>query len=387
MPAPLLLAVDGNSLLHRAHHAWADSMEFDDDGRPVWGLLGLVVAIAACAARCEPDAIVVGFDCGERSVRREAYPPYKAHRPDKPMQLQWQLDDAPELLAAAGLPVAQIQGYEADDVLASAAALARRESWRCVLATSDRDAFALIDPTTSVLRVVNGGIDGSPMLTPVEVLAEYGVDPAFYRDLAALRGDPSDNLPGVPGVGGRTAARLLAAFPGLEAVYQALDGGRADAVSALVGAAAAEVLASAQGRSALEGTRELMTQREDLPLPSVDDLRLPLDGARARKALAQRGIRLGRSLWALVGEERPPWTPNGFDKAPTFLPRVEDPPWAMSRWARSVTEIDTEPPERSEPARAVSTGTPRTVPEQTAQTTQRRPRRPVMMIAGQLALF
>lgn len=383
MPAPLLLAVDGNSLLHRAHHAWADSLEFDDDGRPVWGLLGLVVAIAACAARCEPDGIVVGFDCGQRSVRRESYAPYKAHRPDKPMQLQWQLDDAPELLSAAGFPVAQVQGYEADDVLASAAALARREGWRCVLATSDRDAFALIDSTTSVLRVVNGGIDGSPLLTPVEVLAEYGVDPAHYRDLAALRGDPSDNLPGVAGIGGRTAARLLTAFPGLEAVHQALDDGRADAVRAVVGAAAAELLASTQGRVALEQTRTLMTQREDLPLPSIDDLRLPLDGARMRTTLAQRGIRLGRALWALVGEERPPWSPNGFDKAPTFLPRVEDPPWALSRWAHLVPAVAPGPPEA---VGAGSTGPPR----DGSDTTTRRPRHPrraVAMVAGQLALF
>lgn len=332
VPDPLLLAVDGNSLLHRAHHAWADSMEQDDEGRPIWGLLGLMVAIGAAAARCEPDALVVGFDCGRRSVRREVFAQYKAHRPAKPAQLQVQLDDAPGLLAAGGVPVVQVSGYEADDVLASAADLARRERWRAVLVTSDRDAFALIDQTTSVLRVVNGGIEDSPMLTEADLVASYQVTPDQYRDLAVLRGDPSDNLPGVAGIGTATAARLLAVFPGLDAVFAAIDDGHEAQVSAVAGPDATAYLASAEGRAALHRSRDVMLMRADLPLPDLTELRLPLDAARLRGALMARSIRLSRSLWALVGEQRPQWTPNGFDRAPAYLPRVETPPWATSQW-------------------------------------------------------
>ncbi len=336
MPStPLLLAVDGNSLLHRAHHAWAGSLETDRYERPIWGLLGLMVAIGAAAARCEPDALVVGFDCGERSVRRESYAAYKAHRPDKPVELQAQLDAAPSLLAGAGVPVVQVNGYEADDVLASAAAVARREGWRAVLVTSDRDAFALLDETTSMLRVVNGGIDDSPLLTPADLIRLYQVGPARYRDLAVLRGDPSDNLRGVPGVGSRSAARLLARFDSLDAVFAALDSGDEAAgadVAATVGEPAAGFLASPAGREQLRLTHTLMTMHDDLPLPPSAELRLPLDGVRLRTTLRERDIRLGRSLWALVGEPRPAWTPNGFDKAPAALPRVEAPPWALSRW-------------------------------------------------------
>lgn len=333
MPIPQLLAVDGNSLLHRAHHAWADSNLRDDEGRPIWGLLGLTVAIAAAAGRCAPDALVVGFDCGRHSVRRASFAGYKAHRPEKPADLQAQLDAAPALLAAAGVPVVQEHGYEADDVLASAAALAHSEGWRSVLVTSDRDAFALIDETTTVLRVVSGGIDECPMVTAADLVAAYQVPPQRYRDLAVLRGDPSDNLAGAPGVGPKTAARLLTAFGSLDEVYEALDDGRTDDVSAIAGPAATALLASVEGRQALAHTRELMTQRDDLPMPPPESLRLPLDPRRLRSVLAERGIRLGRSVWALVGEERPAWLPPGFDKAPGFLPGSAR-PWAVSTWFR-----------------------------------------------------
>jgi len=376
VPTPLLLAVDGNSLLHRAHHAWAASGDRDAEGRPIWGVIGLTVAIAAAASRCAPDAMVVGFDCGRRSIRRELFAGYKAHRPEKSPDLQAQLEAAPGLLAAAGVPIVQESGYEADDVLASAAALARRNRWRAVLVTSDRDAFALVDETTSVLRVVNGGMDDSPMVTPTDLLAAYQVPPERYRDLAVLRGDPSDNLPGAPGVGGRTAARLLTTFGGLEHVYAALDDGRTNEVAALAGPTATALLASAEGRCTLAHTRDLMTQRDDLPMPAPEALLLPLDGVRLRTTLAARGIRLGRSLWALVGEERPAWLPNGFDKAPSFLPGSNR-PWAVSTWFRRDTSNDVSTTGPGDPA--------------TLRGPSSRRRRPVRascaVLPGQLPLF
>ncbi|WP_299037615.1 5'-3' exonuclease H3TH domain-containing protein [uncultured Pseudokineococcus sp.] len=299
--APLLLAVDGNSLLHRAHHAHAAGQHRDAAGRPVWALRGVVSLIASAAARLTPDALVVGFDCTDASVRRAEHPAYKAHRPDKHPDLRAQLDDAPALLAEAGLPVVVAEGFEADDVLCSAAALARRSGWRCTAVTSDRDSFALVDGSTSVLRVLNGGIGGSPVLTPRTLPLVTGVRAGQYRCLAALRGDASDNLPGAAGIGPKTAARLLAVFDSVDDVYAALDGGREDEVLAAVGAGAVARLRTPEARENVARNQRLMAMRDDLALPPVDDLRLPLDLVRLQAALGARDVRLGPSLWALVG--------------------------------------------------------------------------------------
>jgi 5'-3' exonuclease len=320
---PLLLAIDGDSLLHRAYHAMEDSEHRDDDGRPVWGLRGLVTFIAGAAARLTPDALVVGFDSHVDAVRKADFAGYKAHRADKHPDLQSQLDQAPGLLAEAGFCVVVAPGYEADDVLASSAALARREGWRSVLVTSDRDSFALIDPGTSVLRVLNGGIEDAPLLTPDTLPAVCGVPPERYRDYAALRGDVSDNLPGARGIGSKTAARLLAAFRSVDEAFTALDAGRRDEVVAAVGEAATDRLADPQARAMVVRNQRLMSMRHDLDLPEPEALRLPLQPRRVRVALATRGIRLTGSLWALVGEPRPPWTVPGYDRAPHYLPRAE----------------------------------------------------------------
>jgi 5'-3' exonuclease len=316
---PLLLAVDGDSLVHRAYHGMAGSDHRDAAGRPVWALRGLVSFLAQTAARLAPDALLVGFDSHVDSVRKADYAGYKAQRPDKPADLQAQLDDAPVLLSGCGIGVASATGYEADDVLASAAEVARRDGWRCVLVTSDRDAFALVSETTSVLRVASGGVGAWPLLTPADLPDVCGVDPGQYRDLAALRGDVSDNLRGVDGIGGKTAARLLAAFDSVEAAYAAVDAGGHARVAAAIGAAAAERFADPAGREAVARNRRLMAMRPDLALPELDRCRLPLAPATVRTALRARDILLGPSLWALVGAAPPAALP-GVDAVP--VPRA-----------------------------------------------------------------
>jgi DNA polymerase-1 len=235
-------------------------------------------------------------------MRRADFPPYKAHRPDKPADLAEQILAAPDLLRATGVCTVVHKGFEADDVLASSAAQARRDRWRTVLMTSDRDAFALIDDSTSVLRVRNGGFDEAVMVTPESLLEAYGVTPAQYGDYAALRGDPSDNLRGVPGFGSATAARLLAAFGTLEAAWASND----DAVRAVVGIGASERLFAPAAREAVHRNRRLMRMHTELALPALDTARLPLDLHVMRRALAGRGINFGPSLWALTGGSAPP---------------------------------------------------------------------------------
>ncbi len=310
--SPLLLAVDGNSLLHRAYHAaqrgGPGEPLRDDAGQPIWALKGLVSFLASAASRLTPDALVIGFDAGpDTSVRRAEYPPYKAHRVAKPEDLCEQLDAAPAMLAEAGFCVVTPEGYEADDVLASAARLARQTGYRATVMTSDRDAFALIDASTSVLRVLNGGIDVSPVLTGEKLPAVCGVTASQYRDLAALRGDASDNLPGVGGIGTKTAAILLAAFGRLDDAYAALDSGREAEVRAAIGGTATAKLAAPQARSQVERNRRLMSMRDDLPLPELPAMRLPLDPIPLQTALRARQIYLGPSLWALAGASPPMW--------------------------------------------------------------------------------
>ena len=310
MSPPLLLVLDGNSLLHRAYHAGAGDGWLDQAGRPIWALRGLVGFIARAAAHLRPQALVVGFDCPDDSMRKKDFPGYKAHRPEKPADLAEQIAGAPQLLRDAGFCTVVPPAYEADDVLASSAALARRHGWRSVLMTSDRDAFALIDKTTSVLRVRNGGFEEAVLVDTEGLPAICGVHPWQYRDFAALRGDPSDNLPGVRRFGAATAARLLTAFGTVDAAWAAIDEGGVQAVRTVVGEQAAEGLTDPAMRDVVDRNRRLMRMRSDLPMPAIDAARLPLSLAVVKRVLSGRGINFGPSLWALTGGEPPAGPPE-----------------------------------------------------------------------------
>jgi DNA polymerase-1 len=313
---PLLLVLDGNSLLHRAYHAAAFGELRAPDGTPVWALQGLVGYLARAAAHLNPDAVIIGFDCPVSSARRGDYPLYKAQRPDKAGSLVAQLLAAPELLTECGICTVVPPAYEADDVLASGAAAARAAGWRSVLMTSDRDAFSLIDETTSVLRVRNGGYDEAVLIGADDLPALYGVTPGQYRDFAALRGDPSDNLPGVRRFGAQTARRLLAAFGSVDAAWAADPA----LVTAAVGAQAATFFTDPSAREVVARNRRLMSQRSDLPVPALASARLPLAYPVMRQALRARGINLGPSLWALVGGAAP--SPAQIAETPELRPWV-----------------------------------------------------------------
>ncbi len=276
MGEPLLLAVDGNSLVHRAYHSGAERDLRTTDGRPCWALGGMWTLLLDAINRVDPAAVLLAFDDSTGNARKLVHPSYKAHRAEKPADLVSQLAAAPVHLARTGLSVRTHPGAEADDVLASAARTAEDAGWRCVLATSDRDSFALISERTSVLRLIKGGVQNSPLLTPQRLrILTHGIGPEQYRIFAALRGDPSDNLPGVPGIGPKTALRLLTAFPTVTAALAEHDAGGPGLVAA-IGARAATTLASPQSRETLALNLRLMTMRTDLPLPALADMRIPL---------------------------------------------------------------------------------------------------------------
>ena len=279
--SPVVLAVDGNAIVHRAFHSQAAS-GFRMLGRPYWAVRGLLAQLVAAVDRVGPDVVVVGFDDPAASTRRERWPHYKAQRGEKLDKLVEQLAAAAEALRELGVGVVVPAGLEADDVLASVARRAPEVGATTVVMTSDRDAFGLIDAHTRVLRIINGGVEASPLITAERLVTLLGVRPEQYRDFAALRGDASDNLPGVPGIGPKTAARLLGALGSARAAFEDLA------------AVAAELGPGVAGRLAAEGARErwelncqVMTMRHDLPV----DLPVDTPGAVGRLPLALDAVR------------------------------------------------------------------------------------------------
>jgi 5'-3' exonuclease len=298
-----LLAVDGNSLLHRSFHAAARTGFHTADGRPMWAVRGLLSQVSAAVDRVCADAVVVGFDDPAASARRQRWPSYKSQREPKPRTLEDQLDAAVDVLRELGVVVAVPPGLEADDVLASAAAYARTMGVRTVVATSDRDSFALIDDNTKMLRILNGGVDASPLLDPARLFMVTGVRPEQYVDFAALRGDVSDNLPGVPGVGPKTAARLLAEFGTGRAAFDDAAGS-GERCRQVLGAATGRVLAAPEARQVWELNRAVMAMVTDAPL-GLDLERgvgcLPLEESAVRTTFARLELHIPTAVRALTG--------------------------------------------------------------------------------------
>ncbi|SOD73151.1 DNA polymerase-1 [Jatrophihabitans sp. GAS493] len=311
MSSQVLLAVDGNSLLHRSYHALASSGLRTSDGRAMWAVRGLVSQLVAAVERIEPDAVVIGFDDPQASLRRDRWPQYKAQRSEKPPTLEQQLMLAVELLSGMGIEVIVPPGLEADDVLASAARHATAAAAHTVVMTSDRDSFALINETTSVLRIINGGVEASPMLNAQRLMLLLGITPAQYRDYAAMRGDASDNLVGVHGIGAKTAAKLLTALGTARNAFDDLDAGGSRVIAA-IGKAAAARLGTPEARAAWELNCAVMAMHTSVPLEV--DLAQGCGAGRGRLPLAADSLRpafetlqltwtLPKALRLLAGEQ------------------------------------------------------------------------------------
>lgn len=322
-PEPkLLLCIDAPSLLHRNHHAREHTGLRDAGGRPAWALHGMLRQILEVIDQFAPDAVLFGFDDRTSSVRAETYPAYKAGRAEKDATLIDQLERAGALLAALGLRTVTPPGLEADDISASAAAWAEGRGWSCVIVTSDRDSFAHISERTHVLRVINGGINASPLLNPARLRTLYDIAPEHYLEYAALRGDASDNLPGVPGIGKKTASVLLAQLGCMQAAWADIDHlGGATVVATLdsyceeegirrIGAGLLKRLADPAARERFEFNLSMMTGRTDLDLGLTPDLPgtpglLPLDPQRVARVVGHLCVPTTTDLALRVLTERP----------------------------------------------------------------------------------
>jgi 5'-3' exonuclease len=218
MAAPLLIA-DVPWLLYRAFFALPKSI-VDGDGQPVNALLGTVNALLAASEARPPRAVVACMGAEQARYRVELYPPYHAHRDPMPAELARQWELAPRLLESLGWTVSDSEELEADDVMFSFATAETQAGGRALLLTGDRDLFQVVGERAAILEQRK---DGKPVeVGPEQVRERYGVAPQLVPDFIALRGDPSDGLPGAPGIGAKTAAELLRRHGSLEGALHAV---------------------------------------------------------------------------------------------------------------------------------------------------------------------
>jgi len=216
-----LLAIDGPFLLYRSFFALPESI-VGVDGHPIGGLLGATNVILRIAAERVPRAIVVCWGAEAAAYRVALYPGYHAQRPPVPDALAWQFEQAPDVFDAFGWGSASSPELEADDLLGSFATVEVAAGGGALILTGDRDMYQCAGERISVLYLKMGS-SGFEDVDPAEVQRRYGVPPELVPDFIALRGDPSDGLPGAPGIGAKTAAALLARHGSLEAVINAAD--------------------------------------------------------------------------------------------------------------------------------------------------------------------
>ena len=209
-----VLLLDGHSLAYRAYYALPVENFMTSTGQATNAVYGFAAMLINVIREEQPTEIAVAFDVSRQSFRTEAFPQYKAQRAASPSEFKGQVELIKELLGLLGIPTASVPGYEADDVIATWRRVARTKGQQVLIVTGDRDAFQLIDESTTVLYPKRGVSDLARM-TPEAVLEKYGLTPEQYADFAALRGDSSDNLPGIPGVGEKTATKWIQQFGSL----------------------------------------------------------------------------------------------------------------------------------------------------------------------------
>jgi DNA polymerase-1 len=216
-----LLLLDGHSLAYRAFFALPPDLA-TTTGQPTNAVYGFTSMLIKTLQDEQPTHVAVAFDRGEPTFRHEQYVEYKANRKETPGDLRNQFPLIFEVLDALGVARLSVPGYEADDIIATLASQAVEEGMDVLIVTGDRDVLQLVNPHVTAL-MTRRGITEMTRFTPDEVFAKYGLTPAQYPDFAAIRGDPSDNLPSIPGVGEKTAAKWIAEFGSLAQLVDRVD--------------------------------------------------------------------------------------------------------------------------------------------------------------------
>ncbi|CNK72976.1 DNA polymerase I [Yersinia kristensenii] len=212
---PLIL-VDGSSYLYRAYHAFPPLT--NGSGEPTGAMYGVLNMLRSLLLQYRPSHVAVVFDAKGKTFRDELFAEYKSHRPPMPDDLRAQIEPLHQMVKAMGLPLLVVSGVEADDVIGTLAQEAEKAGHAVLISTGDKDMAQLVTPNITLINTMNNAILG-----PQEVCEKYGVPPELIIDFLALMGDSSDNIPGVPGVGEKTAQALLQGLGGLDALFSNLD--------------------------------------------------------------------------------------------------------------------------------------------------------------------
>ncbi|MUL16719.1 DNA polymerase I [Aliivibrio fischeri] len=216
IPDNPFILVDGSSYLFRAYHAAPNFT--NGDGQPTGAVYGVINMLRSLLKQFETDRIAVIFDAKGKTFRNDMYPEYKANRPPMPDDLRCQIEPLHKLIKAMGLPLVSIPGVEADDVIGTLASQASKAGIPVLISTGDKDMAQLVDENVTLINTMTNVI-----MDPEGVVEKFGIGPELIIDYLALMGDKVDNIPGVPGVGDKTAKALLQGIGGLDALYEHLD--------------------------------------------------------------------------------------------------------------------------------------------------------------------
>ena len=217
---PTLALIDGNSIAYRAFYALPEDLA-TKSGQVTNAVFGFTRMLIRLIKDHHPEGVAVAWDVSRQTFRTESYPEYKANRLKAPDHFRSQLPLMDEVLEALHITQLRAEGYEADDIIASLTKQAVGDGWDVLIVTGDRDAFQLVGGPVKVLYT-RRGISDTVLADEVWVTEKYGITPSQYLEYAALRGDTSDNLPGVPGVGEKTAAKLISEYGSIDGVYGAV---------------------------------------------------------------------------------------------------------------------------------------------------------------------
>ena len=267
-----VLLIDGHSLAYRAFYALPVENFVSSSGQHTNAIYGFASMLINLIRDEKPTHIAAAFDVSRKTFRTEKFPEYKANRKSTPDEFRSQISYIYELLNAFQIPTYEIEGYEADDLIATMVSKLGKDS-QTLICTGDRDSFQLVTDSVTVLYPKKGVTDLARM-TPSAVLEKYGLTPKQYPDFAALRGDPSDNLPSIPGVGEKTAAKWVIEYKSLENLIS-----HADEIAGKAGDSLRASLAN------VKMNRELTQLRDDVPL-AIDLAAMKWRGINQESALS-----------------------------------------------------------------------------------------------------
>ncbi len=219
---PTQLLIDGHSLLFRAYHALLQQNLRTQDGRPTGTIHGFLSMVIKVIEGEHPDRVIVAYDGPQKTFRHDQYLAYKANRAESPDEFRQQVPVALDIIRHLGIPTVMVEGFEADDVIASLTMMGKSHGYRTLIVTGDRDLLQLVDDDVLVLLTARTGISDLDRMDQTKVREKMGVEPAQVPDFKGLMGDSSDNIPGVPGIGAQSAKELLRRYENIEEIIRRL---------------------------------------------------------------------------------------------------------------------------------------------------------------------